>query len=241
MTSLLEHALTYAGRGWPVLPCAPRGKRPLIRGGVHSATTDPETIRRWWSRWPEANIGLACGAVSGLVVIDVDGDQGAASLEALEHSHGPLPATLTARTGRGAHHVYRLPAGAVIGCSTGRLGEGIDIRGDGGYVIAAPSVHPSGTVYRWDDPALEVAPLPVWVSTLLGQRPERLEPDPDPDDDSDDSDDPEHPELDLVADTYARTGDLEAALDAGRELIDAGVATAEQVAATLALVQIARD
>ncbi|MCZ7537796.1 MAG: bifunctional DNA primase/polymerase, partial [Acidimicrobiia bacterium] len=159
-------------------------------------------------------------------------------LEALEHSHGPLPATLTARTGRGAHHVYRLPAGAVIGCSTGRLGEGIDIRGDGGYVIAAPSVHPSGTVYRWDDPALEVAPLPVWVSTLLGQRPERLEPDPDPDDDSDDSDDPEHPELDLVADTYARTGDLEAALDAGRELIDAGVATAEQVAATLALVQI---
>lgn len=76
-------ALEYAGRGWPVFPVEPRGKRPLTSHGVHDASTDTATITDWWKQWPDANLGLATGTASGLLVIDIDGPKGEAAYKDL--------------------------------------------------------------------------------------------------------------------------------------------------------------
>jgi hypothetical protein len=103
------------------------------------ASTDPGQIRRWWSRWPEANIGIPTGERSGLLVLDID-DHGFTSLDALEEEHGPLPETLTVRTGGGGMHLYlKYPPGSGIRNSAGKVGLGLDVRGEGGYVVAPPS------------------------------------------------------------------------------------------------------
>jgi Bifunctional DNA primase/polymerase, N-terminal/AAA domain/Primase C terminal 1 (PriCT-1) len=133
---ILKAALGYAGRGWPVFPC--NGKAPLTEHGFKDATIDVETIRAWWTKWPDANVAIATGAASGLVVLDVDGDDGGDSLAKLEREHGALPRTVSAKTPHGQHFYFAHPGG-VIANSVGRLGAGLDVRADGGYVIAPPS------------------------------------------------------------------------------------------------------
>lgn len=179
-------ALGYAGQGWAVLPLAGMGegscscgrtcdspaKHPLTRRGVHDATTDVDRIRRWWRRWPNANVGVATGAASGVAVVDVDPIAGGRwSLEAIRDAGHDLPVTLLAFTGEGGFHLfYAMPAGVRVRNTAGRLPNmvgdvpGIDLRGDGGYVVAAPSVHASGRRYRWADRATELAALPTWLS-----------------------------------------------------------------------------
>ena len=143
---MIEHALTYASRGWHVFPVRPNAKEPLTPSGHHDATVDVDTIRAWWERWPDANIGVA-SKPSGLVVLDVDvaGDRGGReSLKALS-GEMELPDTAVARTGSGGLHViYAGAAGRFI-----RFRPGLDLLGDG-YFIAAPSKHPSGGVYAMD-------------------------------------------------------------------------------------------
>lgn len=139
-------ALRYASRGWAVFPLQPAGKQPRTTHGLHDATSDPRRIRAWWAACPTANVGLATGR---LVVLDVDGEEGRASLAALEADRGPLPPTLRASTARGAHLYFLAPPGPAIPNSAGRLGRGLDVRGEGGYVVAPPSVHPDGPTYRW--------------------------------------------------------------------------------------------
>jgi len=162
--SLLERALRYAARGLCVFPvhtvrngpCScgqdcgkDAGKHPRVKGGFKVATTDPKQIRAWWTKWPDANIGIATGAVSGIVVIDIDGPGGLAMLKQLESELGPLPSTPTVKTARGWHRYFKSPAsGPAIPCSAG---DGLDVRGDGGYVVAPPSLHASGHVYKWCD------------------------------------------------------------------------------------------
>lgn len=148
----------------PLLPLEPAGKKPLGRLGIRSATQDAETIARWWSRWPTANLGMRC---DGLAVVDVDGPTGERSLARLEQKLGPLPASRAAKTGKGRHLYFRSPT--LVGNSTAPLGapEGIDLRGGSrGYVVAPPSLHASGHRYEWIDdrpPAL----LPDgWVGPL---------------------------------------------------------------------------
>jgi hypothetical protein len=183
-------ALAYATHGWPVLPVAlavdgrcscgwpPRlcnpdrspGKHPLNRGGCRNASADPEQVRAWWRRWPAANVGVAAGARSGLGVLDVDGEPGRLSLAAIEAEQGPLPGTVTAITSRGCHLLYRWAAG--LGNGAGTYGRGLDHRGEGGYILAPPSVHPSGHVYRWlsaddSDPQPWARPLPPWPVDAL--------------------------------------------------------------------------
>jgi hypothetical protein len=145
---LLEAALQYADRGWHVFPCKPRGKTPLVKGGFKSATTDPAQIEKWWRKWPDANVAVATGHVSGIVVLDMDGASGIATLRALIAKNDTLPKTAICTTGRGFHIYFNNPYTdeAPICCSSG---NGLDIRGDGGYVIAPPSVHESGAVYAW--------------------------------------------------------------------------------------------
>lgn len=169
--NLIGHALSYAARGWHVLPCKPQGKTPLTAHGLKDATTDPEQIRAWWTRWPDANIAITTGTISGLVVVDVDADKdGETTLELLEAVHGPLPETVRAITGGdGWHHLYQHPGDEDLRNTAGKLGAGIDTRGDGGYIVVPPSVHSSGQRYEWAvSPAeLDLAPLPGWVHDAL--------------------------------------------------------------------------
>ena len=110
---MLAAALAYAERlGWPVFPCT--GKVPAIKGGrgCLDATTDPATIRRWWSEYTAANIGVAAGAVSGFWVHDIDGEEGRQSLADLEDQHGSLPPTVEQTTGSGGRHLLFRPGKA---------------------------------------------------------------------------------------------------------------------------------
>lgn len=181
----LEHALAYVDRGWAVMPlfgilasrgcacrradCTRPGKHPLLRRGVHEASTDPALVDAWWRRWPAANVGIATGAVSGLVVIDIDRPGGEASRALLEEQLGPLPPTLTATTGGGGLHLlYRHPGGRlrnVVGGLPGFVGDlpHIDCRADGGSIVAAPSRHVSGASYSWVDWRVDPAPAPAWL------------------------------------------------------------------------------
>ena len=138
---LLKAALSYARRGIPVFPCEPGGKRPLTYNGFWEATTNMRRIRAWWARWPAANVGVPTGERSGLLVLDVDPrDGGPQSLDALVRENGPLPRTARARTGGGGVHLFfRYPAQKQIRNSAGCLGPGLDVRGEGGYVVVPPS------------------------------------------------------------------------------------------------------
>lgn len=147
MTSL-SNVLNYAARGWQVFPLRPQLKEPATARGFYDATNNPATLRRWFEKFPY-NIGVRTGTASGVFVVDIDGEQGTASLRMLEAQHGALPATLTSTTGKGTH--YWFAADGPIPCSTGKLAPGVDVRGDGGYVVAPPSVHPNGKLYQWVD------------------------------------------------------------------------------------------
>ncbi|WP_433657552.1 bifunctional DNA primase/polymerase [Nocardia sp. CA-128927] len=148
---MMAHALAYARAGLAVLPLAPAGKVPVVEHGKDDATTDPEVIRAWWERNPLCNIGIR--PLVGRVVLDVDPRSGG-SLEAL----GELPDTWMAATGGGGWHVWFRCTGRMRGRLDGVAG--VDIKTHTGYVVAAPSVHPSGIRYRWLNRA-PVAVLPM--------------------------------------------------------------------------------
>ena len=187
----MKAALAYAAREWPVLPintvdadghcscgsstCRSPGKHPvgaLVPRGLKDATVDPEAIKRWWREMPEANVAIVTGTRSGLLALDVDaGRGGVEELAHLEAAHGPLPATPRARTGGGGHHdLFAHPTdGTVVRNSASRLGQGLDLRGEGGYIVAPPSRHASGKRYSWGvSPANQaVAPAPSWLTPRL--------------------------------------------------------------------------
>jgi Bifunctional DNA primase/polymerase, N-terminal/AAA domain/Primase C terminal 1 (PriCT-1) len=171
---VLAEALTLAARGWPVFPCA--GKRPRTAHGLHDAATDPVTIERWFEQ-PGANVGVRTGAESGLLVLDVDGEPGGDTLAALEREHGELPSTVECLTGGGGRHLYFSHPGQSVRNSAGKLGTGLDTRGDGGYVVCPPSVHESGQPYVWGADLgpedVELAEPPTWLLELLTDPPSR--------------------------------------------------------------------
>lgn len=148
--AVAEAAHAYAARGWSVIPMQARGKRPLVVWReFQQRIADAEEIDRWFRHWPEANLGLVTGRISGLVVVDVDAAHGGPdSVAALEALHGPLPPTVEAATGGGGRHLYYAHPGMAVANRVG-LRPGIDLRGDGGCVVAPPSVHPSGRRYAW--------------------------------------------------------------------------------------------
>lgn len=168
-------ALGYAARGWAVFPLRPRDKTPACAHGVRDATTDIERIRRYWLHVPAANVGIATGAASGFWVLDVDGPEAAAWLA---ERYPPLPATRAQVTARGRHLLFVVP-GVTIRNSAGRLGPGLDVRGEGGYIVAAPSVHPSGHVYAWCGPDA-IAETPPWLVEALTVQSAPSQPQPPP-------------------------------------------------------------
>jgi Bifunctional DNA primase/polymerase, N-terminal len=165
-SDLLRAALEYAARGWPVFPCKQGGKEPLTARGHLGASTDPRRITAWWNRWPDANIGVPTGERSGLLVLDVDHPAG---LNALEAEYGELTATRTHTTGNGGmHHLYRYPGGGEreIRNSVSKLAPGLDVRGEGGYVIVPPSATTRPYELLEDLPP---APPPEWCLETLSQ------------------------------------------------------------------------
>jgi hypothetical protein len=165
-------AKLYVERGWSVIPIQARGKRPLVPWlEYQQRIASPAEIDRWFSQWPEANIGIVSGGLSGLIVIDVDsGHRGSDSLDSMARKYGSFPPGVEATTGGGGRHLYFEHPGRSVPNRAG-LFPGIDLRCDGGYVVAPPSVHPSGGRYHWlakhgpDDQPL--APLPGWALHLL--------------------------------------------------------------------------
>jgi archaellum biogenesis ATPase FlaH len=167
----LRIAKFYASRSWQIFPCKPHDKTPLVKW-ADVATTDVNMIIGWWEVHPDANIGLACGARSGIVVLDVDPAHGGNdSLRALVSIHGELPVTPIAKTGGGGRHYLFAHPGIEIRNSAGLLGVGLDIRGDGGYIVAPGSVHPNGNMYTWEPDYLPsktpLAAMPEWMIALL--------------------------------------------------------------------------
>jgi hypothetical protein len=183
--AFLDAALSYAALGWPVLPlhapfgtsctcrrrdCRSVGKHPRTRRGSRDASRDVTRIHHWGFADQQGNIGIATGAVTGLVVLDIDPRHGGiATLERLEWGLGSLPHTVEAVTGSlGAHLLFRAPDSDRI---RGRLGPGVDVKFNGGYIVAPPSRHFSGRSYSWargrSPFELPVAPLPrAWHDAL---------------------------------------------------------------------------
>lgn len=167
-------ALDYASRGWRVMPL--KGKIPTLKDWPVRASTDPKQIQDWWIQQPAANIGIATGKGSNLFVLDVDPDKGGEdSLRALEAQYGALPITPHVLTGGGGQHIYFQYPSIQLGNSAGKLGPGLDIRTDGGQVVAPPSIHPeTGKSYEWegahhfDD--ISFAPVPDWLLNLLAAK-----------------------------------------------------------------------
>lgn len=171
-------ATVYAANlGWRVVPIAPGQKRPTLPNWSQAATTDPTVIDSWWTGLYRGHgVGIATGPDSGIWVLDVDidGDKpGAESLAELQEEHGRLPRTVTAVTGSGGLHLlFAWQADQpVTNGDAARLGPGLDIRGAGGQIVVAPSVHPNGRPYQWQpgrEPwSIDVAPAPAWLYDLL--------------------------------------------------------------------------
>ncbi|MDD5679932.1 MAG: phage/plasmid primase, P4 family [Candidatus Omnitrophica bacterium] len=164
MKQQIEYALAYAGIGLRVFPCA--DKKPLTQHGFKDATCDSNKIKEWWQAHPDANIGISTGEVSGITVVDVDPRNGGMkSLEDLKTEHGLLPETVMSETGGGGLHLYYKYDVAIK--STSSFRSGIDIKSDGGYVIAPASTHESGKKYKWveDRSPMEICfmPPPEWL------------------------------------------------------------------------------
>jgi hypothetical protein len=163
-----KEALDYVEIGWSVIPLQFKDKRPLIEWKeFQNRKAEADEVKGWFRRWPETNLGIVTGVISGLVVIDVDPQhEGKKSLAKLEKKHGPLPPTIESLTGGGGQHLYFSHPGIRTPNKAG-LEPGIDIRGDGGYIVAPPSLHPSGKHYRWvkghDPKTISAAQLPDWL------------------------------------------------------------------------------
>ena len=186
----LDHAIQYAEKGWAVLPlhsvingkctcgkdkCQSAGKHPQTLNGLKSASTDLDTINTWFKHWPKANIGIATGAISGIGVVDIDPKHGGEdTLYELVKTHGKIPDTVEAITqSQGRHIIFQYEDG--FRTTAGKLGRGIDTRGDGGYIVAAPSRGLLGE-YHWEassDPADHpIVKAPAWILQLLNDKKE---------------------------------------------------------------------
>ena len=166
-------ALEYAARGWEVFPVPPGTKQSYkskkVSGTEWGKTTDPEEIGRDFRRWRDANVAIVTGAASGIFVIEADtieghGVDGLASIRMLEIEHGPFPETRMAASPSGSvHRYYEHPGRAIyVKNSTSELAPGVDVRGDGGMVVAPPSIKPGVGEYRWLND-LPVADAPAWL------------------------------------------------------------------------------
>jgi hypothetical protein len=169
MTPLGRAAVKLGERGLLIFPCWPRTKKPCFADNLRLAAVDPTIIGKWWGERGQFNIAVATGPGSGIWVLDIDGWEGERTLRQLEERHGALPPTVESITGRGRHLYWRWPSDIEIR-NTQLRGDipGVEVRGEGGYALAPPSVHPSGRAYAWSvDSASEFADAPEWLLDLV--------------------------------------------------------------------------
>jgi hypothetical protein len=177
---LIKAALDYGRLGWSVIPIEARQTGSPIHWQVYQHRHPEKTeIADWFTRWPTANLAIVTGVVSSLVVLDLDPRQGGeASLERLEQEHSPLPETVEAQTGGDGRHLYFGHPGQMIPDRLD-LAPGIELRADGGYVVAPPSLHACGNSYRWvrSPDVFHLEPLPAWLARAAA-RSREVAPDP---------------------------------------------------------------
>ncbi len=183
--AILHAAFEYASFGWPVFPvhtredgrctcgnpvCEQVAKHPRTPHGFKDATIEHDIIRWWWTqKWPGSNIGVATGRKSGLVVLDIDPRNGGDnSLYEIEKEFGMLPDTVVSQTGGGGRHIFFKNPNHHISCRLA-LRPGVDLKARGGYIIAPPSRHASGKIYRWKWylKDIELTPLPEWLYQII--------------------------------------------------------------------------
>jgi hypothetical protein len=176
--SRLDAALAYAAeRGWEIFPADSDGKKKSHKAGKNSngknwgMTKDPDEIKSDFKKWPRANIGIPTGAVNRIWVLEADTKEGhdvdgIAALRELEAKHGPLPETLMAESPSGSiHYYFKWPTGINVGNSTSKIAPGVDVRGEGGMVIAPPSIRADGA-YRWLNEGTPIPDAPPWLIEL---------------------------------------------------------------------------
>jgi hypothetical protein len=163
---LIKAAMEYGRLGWSVVPIEARGETSPIRWQVYQHRLPKMTeLGDWFNRWPGANLAIVTGVVSALVVLELDPRQDAvASVTRLEQEHAPLPETVEAMTGDGRRHLYFGHPGGIVRERVD-LAPGIDLRGDGSYVVAPPSVHACGESYEWvhSPEVFHLVSLPAWL------------------------------------------------------------------------------
>jgi hypothetical protein len=170
MNNLVEAALSYAAKGISVFPCKARRKEPLIKGWQNKATIDEDQVRAWWKQWPEANIGIPTGAGNGLIALDID----EGGEETLKKNGWNTPLTVMVKTSDGFHAYYKHPGGYIKNrTGDNALDSGVEVKGDGGYVMAVPSIHPdSGESYEYilspDDAGIAICPEWLLKATREG-------------------------------------------------------------------------
>lgn len=183
---MLDHALQYAARGWPVFKIAPGTKKPYPGShGFKDAATHEIIVNRMWDEHPDADIAFATGKVADAWVLDIDGEEGSRNLTKLEAELGPLPETLEQRSASGGRHLFfNWPAGGLEVRNKQALKyngvehKGVDVRGEGGYVVLAPSGHPNGHNYSWpygQDTLIADVPA-AWLDAIAPARQTRLAP-----------------------------------------------------------------
>lgn len=172
----LEAAISYAGKGWHIFPVPPGEKKSYLSakfsGGRRWGASNKERhVRRFFRKFPDANVGIATGAISGIFVFEVDTPKGHnvdgfASLEKLQAKHRAMPKTLQAISPSGSLHFYYKCPRVLVRNSASEIAPGIDVRGDGGMVIAPPSVKPRVGIYRWVN-HLPIAKAPRWLLEMV--------------------------------------------------------------------------
>jgi bifunctional DNA primase/polymerase-like protein len=182
-TNIVAMALKYVEAGYPVLPvhslrggvctcrkaktCSSPGKHPRTRHGVSDATREAKKVRGWWKKWPDANIGIATGRESGILAVDIDpGHGGKESIRELENLYGNLPSGPISQTGGGGWHLIFNHPGHPLSNRVG-IADGIDIRADGGYIVAPNSRHLSGLTYKWQASPTDIEPPDLPDSWLI--------------------------------------------------------------------------
>jgi hypothetical protein len=165
---MLDSALQYAGYGWFVFPLKPHSKEPAIKAWNTRASNNSKQIRNWWRQFPNANIGILTGRKSGVFVVDIDPKNGGdESICHILNGQNKFPETATQKTGSGGSHILFSYPDQQVKTRRGYPDTGIDICSDGGYIVAAPSIHPNGNTYQWTIDPCNIKPPPEWLTELL--------------------------------------------------------------------------
>ena len=173
MTLLINSARDYEQRGFSVIPLRPKGKEALSPWKQYQQKKPtPAQIKSWWEETPRANVGIVTGEVSGVIVIDCDSEE---ACKRFIRAYPEAERTLQSKTGNGKHFYFKWVSGIRNKAGSTALGLGIDVRSDGGYVVAPPSIHPSGSEYKWLKKT-KIQPLPIALKNLLSTSPNHNNP-----------------------------------------------------------------